>query len=185
MRDAGLEGLETARLKLRRFTWDDLPLLRRLNSDPEVMRYISGVETPEQTENILRERILAYYERHPGFGSWATLRKDTGECVGMHLLNDIRGTAHIQVGYRLFPAHWGRGYATEMALALVRYGFVDRELEQITAITDLGNRASQHTLLKCGLHRGDDRHFDPALFGPEPLAWFERDRADWLAERGD
>ena len=51
-------GLTTERLALRRFTLDDLPTIRRLNSDENVMRYLGGVQPPEKNEEMFRNRIL-------------------------------------------------------------------------------------------------------------------------------
>jgi RimJ/RimL family protein N-acetyltransferase len=172
------------RLSLRRFTLGDLDLLDALNSDTEVMQYMGGVKTREETEKMLRNRILAYYDEHPGMGVWATLERSTGACIGMHLINHIQGEEFIQVGYVLFREYWGRGYATEMSIALLRYGFAELELPRIVAITDLANTGSQHVLLKSGLHRNGERAFaHPAYVKAGPLAWFERDRAEWLALR--
>ena len=172
----------TGRLSLRRFAADDFDFLCALHGDPDVMRYVGGVKDRAQTEELLHGRVLPYYEAHPGLGCWATLERATGECIGMHILNHIRGETHIQVGYILSRPYWRRGYATEMSIALLRYGFTQRKLAQITAITDLPNRASQHVLLKSGLHRNGERRFaDPVLRG-ETFAWFERDAGDWLAE---
>jgi hypothetical protein len=55
------------------------------------------------------------------------------------------------VGYRLAPAHWGKGYATEAAAALVRYGFLTLNLPLITAIAQAENAASNRVLRKVGL----------------------------------
>jgi ribosomal-protein-alanine N-acetyltransferase len=182
LKDAGA-GLATSRLLLRRFTMADLDLLDRLNSDVEVMRYLGGVASRAETQVMLEKRILTYYVDNPGLGVWATIERDSGDCIGFHLLNHIRGEAHIQVGYRLFPQAWGRGYATEMSIALLRYGYRNLGLKTLTAITDLGNVGSQNVLLKSGLHRDGERvfpHVSYANWGP--LAWFERSAADWLAE---
>ena len=182
LRDAG-DGLGSARLLLRRFTMADLPLLTELNADPEVMRYVGGGQTPQQTRAMLESRILDYYQANPGLGVWATLLRDSGECIGFHLLNHIQGEEFIQVGYRLFPRHWGRGYATEMSVALLRYGYTQLQLPRIVAITDLHNRVSQQVLLKAGLHRHGERSFQhPAYASFGPLAWFERAAQDWLGE---
>ena len=173
----------TERLALRCFTPDDLDMLDRMNSDVEVMRYVGGVKDRAKTKEMLQVRILAYYEQHPGLGVWATLERASGACVGMHLLNHIQGESFIQVGYVLYRDYWGRGYATEMSSALLRYGFEDLMLQQIVGITDPPNLASQHVLLKAGLHRNGERSFaHPAYTDQGPLAWFERDAADWLAE---
>ncbi|MDE2149179.1 MAG: GNAT family N-acetyltransferase, partial [Gammaproteobacteria bacterium] len=61
--DAG-DGLCTARLRLRRFDVSDLPLLQRLNADPEVMRHLGGPKDSAATATMLERRILAYYQQH-------------------------------------------------------------------------------------------------------------------------
>ncbi len=180
--DAG-EGLATARLELRRFERNDLALLDRLNSDAEVMRYLGGAVSLDATRAMLENRILRYYDEHPGLGVWATLLRDSGDCIGFHLLNHVQGETIIQVGYRLFPAYWGQGYATEMSFALLHYGFVQKQLAQLTANAHLDNLASQRVLLKCGLARNGVRTFaHPAYAAYANVAYFERTAADWLAD---
>lgn len=173
------DRLDSERLSLRRFTLADRELLARMHADPEVMRYAGGTLDAAGSEAMLRGRILEYYDRNPGLGIWATIERDTGACVGMHLLNQIRGAVEIQVGYLLFPEYWGRGYATEMARRILRYGFAELGLATIVAITDLPNVASQHVLQKVGLERRGERVLTE--YSQEPLAWFERDAVDWLA----
>jgi [ribosomal protein S5]-alanine N-acetyltransferase len=175
--------LSTERLRLRRFTPGDLELLVRLNGDERVMRYAGGVKTREQTGELLRGRILQYYEEHPGMGVWATIERDSGACIGMHLLNHIQGESFIQVGYLLLPEFWGKGYATEMCRAVLRYGFAGLGLPRIVAITNMDNVDSQRVLLKAGLERNGERALPhPAYASSGPLAWFERDGASWLAQ---
>lgn len=184
MRDAGLERLTTERLSLRRFTLADEALLYGLNSDVEVMRYLGGALDAAQNHQMLHGRILRYYDDHPGLGVWATLEKRTGRCVGFHLLNHVQGETDVQVGYRLFRRDWGLGYATEMTLALLHYGFADLGLPVITANAHLDNHASQQVLLKCGLHRKGERHYPHVAYARlGPVAYFERAAAGWLAER--
>ncbi len=176
------DRLSSARLQLRRYTAADLEALNQLNSDPAVMRHMGGPASRADTEAMLRDRILSYYEQHPGLGIWVTEERDSGRTVGMHLLNHIRGEAHIQVGYRLYPAYWGKGYATEMTQALLRYGFEQLALPRIVAITDLANVESQHVLLKSGLIRDGERYCKHPSYGTAPLAWFWRDRETWLRQ---
>jgi len=183
MKDAGLDGLMTERLRLRRFSLADTALLQRLNSDPAVMRYLGGVEAAEDTRAMLEGRILAYYDEHPGLGVWATLERRSGECIGFHLLNHIRGETLIQVGYRLFPPFWGSGYATEMTVALLRYGYTDLGLESICAITHPENFGSQRVLLKSGLERRGERGFSHPSYAPYgAMPFFEREAEHWLRE---
>jgi RimJ/RimL family protein N-acetyltransferase len=135
---------------------------------------------------MLAERILRYYDEHPGLGMWVTVERATGTSLGFHLLNHIRGESIIQVGYTLAKPAWGRGYATEMAAAVLRYGFVDLNLPRIVGMANLENVASQRVLLKIGLERNGERAFPHPDYAAEgPMAWFERDAAEWLAERGE
>ena len=178
-------SLTTDRLALRQFTIDDLDWLAALYSDAEVTRYLGGTKDSDGVDVMLRVRILEYYEQSPGMGMWVTEERSSGERVGFHLLSNIQGEAIIQVGFGLVKSAWGKGFGTEMAAAVLRYGFVDLALPRIVAIANLENLASQHVLLKIGLHRNGERSFPhPAYAAQGPLAWFERDRDDWVAERG-
>src|SRR5688572_6236728 len=174
--------LETDRLALRRFTANDYHWLVELYRDAEVMRYGGGVKSAGQVKAVMHERILDYYDANPGLGVWMTVERATGTPVGFHVLNNIQGETIIQVGYFLLKPAWGRGYATEMARALLRHGFVNLGLPQITAIAERENVASHHVLTKIGLRRNGERAFThPAYAHAGPMAWFERDAAEWIA----
>jgi ribosomal-protein-alanine N-acetyltransferase len=170
---ADTDILRTPRLEVRRFTTapEDFERYAGLYADPDVAVHVGGVQSREVAEKTYGERILDYYPRHPGLGIWATFERATGDFVGLHLLNHIRGESHIQVGYTLRRAMWGRGYATEMAREVMRYGFATLGLPRIDAITNLDNHGSQRVLLKLGMRREGERHF--AAYGTAPLAWFE------------
>ena len=175
--------LETDRLALRRFTSKDFDWLVGMYSDADVMRYGGGVKTPEQVRAVMRERILDYYDAHLGLGVWQTVERATATPVGFHVLNNIHGETIVQVGYFLLKPAWGRGYATEMAHALLRYGFVKLGLRRIAGIAERENIASHRVLTKIGLRRNGERAFPhPAYAHAGPMAWFERAAADWLAE---
>ena len=178
----GHHWLRTERLALRRFTPDDLDWLAALYSDADVTRYLGGVKDRRQAEALLNTRILEYYDEHPGLGIWMTVERATGARVGFHLLNHIRGESIVQVGYTLTKEAWGRGFATEMAAALLRYGFRDLGLPRIAGMASLQNLASQRVLTKIGLQRRGERAFPHPDYASEgPMAWFEREAADWLA----
>ncbi|WP_400190617.1 GNAT family N-acetyltransferase [Hymenobacter sp. B81] len=150
---------ETDRLALRRLSLDDLDAVFRLDSDPAVMRYIIPPRTLEGTREYLQE-VVGDYPRFPGLGRWAVIDKASGQLAGIHLLKHLEASGHIEVGYRFFPAYWGRGYATEMTRALLHYGFHQLDLQQIVGITNPANLASQHVLEKCGLrYQGQQFHY--------------------------
>jgi RimJ/RimL family protein N-acetyltransferase len=177
--------LTTERLALRRFTPADLDWLAALYGDEDVTQYLGGVKSRSQAAEMLNTRILQYYDEHPGLGIWMTVERATGERAGFHLLNHIRGESIIQVGYALAKSAWGKGYATEMAVAVLRYGFLDLKLPCIAGMTSLQNHASQRVLLKSGLERQGERAFAHPEYAAEgAMAWFEREAKAWLAERG-
>jgi RimJ/RimL family protein N-acetyltransferase len=144
--------LETARLAIRRFTAADAGNLARLNSDPEVMRYIPG--RPPGWEEIRDEIIpfhLAAYDRHPGFGTWAADDVGTGRFIGWFHFRPRRSDGAIDLGYRLRRYAWGSGYATEGSRALIDKGFTEHDIDRVVAETMAVNLASRRVLEKCGL----------------------------------
>ena len=137
------------------------PLVR----DPRVMRYIGDGRTLARAEVEERlQRSLRVYEIYPGLGRWYALRRDTGAFIGWFVLNYVPKTIEVEVGYRLLPAAWGRGFATEGARALVRYAFDTLRLERIIGLTHPDNAASQRVLQKAGLKdAGWGRYYDRDL----------------------
>jgi [ribosomal protein S5]-alanine N-acetyltransferase len=176
--------LTTERLALRRFTPADLDWLVALHSDPDVTRYLGGVKDRTKVDELLTNRILRYYDEHPGLGIWMTVERATETSLGLHLLNHIRGESIIQVGFTLAKSAWGKGFGTEMASAVLRYGFLDLKLPRIVGMANVQNHASQRVLLKIGLERRGERAFPhPDYASQGAMAWFERDAVDWKSER--
>jgi len=152
-------------------------------ADADVTRYLGGALSRERVQEMLQKRILEYYDAHPGLGIWMTVERATSARVGFHLLNHPHGESFVQIGFTLAKAAWGKGYGTEMASAVLRYGFIDLQLPTIAGFASLPNVASQRVLEKIGLHRRGERAFThPAYAAEGPMAWFERDRLSWLAE---
>jgi len=146
--------LETTRLRLRRFTPGDVDRLVGLDSDPEVMRYITyGVPTPRAVyEDVILPRWFAIYEQTPELGYWAAEEQGSGEFLGwFHLRPDRFDAGEQELGYRLAQPAWGRGLATEGALAVIEHGFTRAGAAKVTARTLAANLRSQRVMRKCGL----------------------------------
>ncbi len=146
--------LQTARLTLRQFTSDDVDNLFDLNSDPAVMRYLTGGR-PTPREVISDEIIpfhLAVYERLDRLGTWAA-ESAAGEFLGWFHLRPGPGgdRTNVDLGYRLRRPAWNHGYATEGSCALIDLGFTELDVERVFAHTMAVNTASRHVLEKCGL----------------------------------
>ncbi|CAA9423190.1 MAG: Acetyltransferase, GNAT family [uncultured Rubrobacteraceae bacterium] len=141
-------SLETERLLLRRFAEADVDRLLALHNDPEVMRFLNGGK-PTSREEVERE----YREHFAGDGYWAAVEKATGEFVGWFVLQSREGGAPEghELGYRLKRSAWGKGYATEGSLALVKKGFADLGVRRVWAQTMAVNAASRRVMEKAGL----------------------------------
>lgn len=146
---------------LRPFTGSDVDWLAALHGDPAVMRYIndgkpvpSAVVTAVTLPGILRD----YAELPTGLGRFAATRNPGGSPLGWFALRppssnglDLEAAGTVELGYRLFPAAWGRGYATEGARVLVRHAFTALAAERVVATTMTVNVASRRVLEKVGL----------------------------------
>jgi RimJ/RimL family protein N-acetyltransferase len=144
--------LETDRLLLREFVEEDAEAFFRLNSHPEVLRFVPDkpLLNVEQARQILLDHPIADYRKH-GFGRGACILKSTGEQIGFAGLKYLEELGEVDVAYRLMPSHWGHGYATEAALASVRFGFAELGLKQIIGLVMPENIASARVLQKTGL----------------------------------
>jgi RimJ/RimL family protein N-acetyltransferase len=147
--------LQTQRLTLRQFTENDVDNLVELNSDPEVMRYLTGGR-PTPREGIRDEIIplhLAVYERLDRLGTWAAESSATGEFLGWFHFRPGPGAdiTNIDLGYRLRRSAWNTGYATEGSRALIDMGFTELGVERVFAHTLAANAASRRVMENCGL----------------------------------
>lgn len=148
--------LHTERVALRRFRTEDADLLIELDSDPEVMRYLSGGEptAPEEVRDLVLPSLLAGYDRWGGtFGVFAAYERAGGAFLGWFCLRPEREgpTDEAELGYRLRQAAWGSGYATEVSAALLEKAFVELDVRLVWGATMALNRASQHVMEKVGM----------------------------------
>lgn len=143
--------LETERLYLRVFESKDLDVLAGIYSSTEVMRFIgTGVTfTRTQTENSIKSWIA--YETKHGFSNWALIRKQDNILIGKCGLSWLPDNSDVEVSYILGEPCWGMGYATEIAKAVIKYGFDNCKLNRITALVYPQNIPSIHVLEKAGM----------------------------------
>ncbi|TCP57488.1 RimJ/RimL family protein N-acetyltransferase [Tamaricihabitans halophyticus] len=146
--------LETDRLTLRRFTGADVTNLVELDSDPAVMRYLTGgtPTPPSMIQYVTLPKILRDYTRGP-LGRWAAHERSTGEFVGWFALqpsgeDEADG---LELSYRLRAISWGQGYATEVSAALLHKAFAELGVWRVFAYTSELNLASRRVLEKVGL----------------------------------
>jgi len=142
--------IETDRLRLRLFQPQDLDELASMFSDAQVMRYVAdGKPAGRDVAEKALTSVIDHWRRH-GFGRWAAEDKQTRQFVGFGGLRSLFGMP--EVVYHLATAYWGKGLATELGQASLRYGFEEHRFEKIVAIAKPENAASIRVMEKLGMH---------------------------------
>lgn len=148
--------VETERLILRELLPTDAEGMFELDSDKEVHKYLgeNPIQTIEQASDVIAV-VRKQYEEN-GIGRWAVIEKASGNFVGWSGLKYIREYENnrinfYDVGYRLIPKYWGKGYATESARAAIAYGFKRFQMNEIIGSANVENVRSRRVLEKCGL----------------------------------
>jgi ribosomal-protein-alanine N-acetyltransferase len=155
-------ALPTARLILRRWREEDIAPFADMNADTLTMRFMPGVLTRAETVALV-QRFEAHHDAH-GFGVWAVEVPGVAPFVGYTGLQRVSFEAPfapaVEVGWRLAPAFWGRGYATEAARGALRFGFEDLNLDQIVSFTVAANKPSWAVMERLGMARDARGDFD-------------------------
>jgi len=140
--------LETTRLYLREFIASDGVHFYHLNNDEDVIKYTgnNSFETQEDAMDFVKS--YSDYKRN-SFGRWAVCLKETNEFIGWCGLKYENEKNEVDLGYRFYKKYWGKGYATESALACVNYGFSILKIEEIVGRAAIENTASIEVLKKC------------------------------------
>jgi len=162
------EVITTGRLRVRRFTAEDVDNIHSMVSDAEVMRYYPGVRDRDGARKWL-DFTLAGYDLN-GYSFFAVERKSDGAFVGQVGLlhwDDIDGRPDVEVAYMLKRENWGRGYASEAARACMLWAFENLETDRIVSFIDVQNAPSIAVAERNGmkrLKRLDQNHFGKPIY---------------------
>ena len=167
-----MSSRRTERPVLRRWRDADVAPFAAINADPTAMRFMPGVITLGETR-----ALIARFEEHHrvhGFGVMALETPGIAPFIGFVGLQRVGFEAPfvpaVEIGWRLAPAFWGKGYATEGAKAALRFGFEDLNLDQIVSFTVPANKASWAVMERIGMVRDAGGDFDhPRLPEGHPL----------------
>ena len=142
--------LHTERLSLRPFRKEDGAAMYELNDDPEVLQYTGDTQFADvaATESFLEN--YSQYEEY-GVGRMTVILKATGEILGWCGLKYHPEEDEYDIGYRFYKRHWGKGYATESAKAIMAYGFARIGMKQIVGRARVENTASINVFDKLGM----------------------------------
>lgn len=169
--------LTTDRLILRTWKPSDITLMAAINSDPLVMEYFPATQDIVATQAMI-DYINQHYKRF-GYGIYAVEMKDTHEFIGFVGLDQPSfeipnfkpvGLPIVEILWRLSSNHWGKGYATEAASAVLHYAFVELNIDEIISFAVAANSKSRRVMEKIGLHHSETDDFNhPKLEEKSPL----------------
>jgi [ribosomal protein S5]-alanine N-acetyltransferase len=152
---SSIERVQTERLICERVRPGHADELRALVLNPEVAATTWAGPNPPTAADVL-EKVTSddeHWERH-GFGPWLLRDRSGGQMVGRGGLKHTLSTGadEVEVGWAIVPERWGRGLATELALAAVEVAFGKLGLDDVIAFTLPTNLASRRVMEKAGFH---------------------------------
>ncbi|HQQ94257.1 MAG TPA: GNAT family N-acetyltransferase [Bacteroidia bacterium] len=176
-----MSSLESPRLLLRAFESGDASNLYRMDALPEVHTYLGNkpMQSIQEAEQVIGF-IQAQY-RSNGIGRWAAIEKSSGHFIGWAGLKYITEAENNRVnfydlGFRLHPHFWGKGYATEAGKISLAYAFNTLQTEEVIGTCHEQNLASRKALEKCGLRFREKFIYNGEL----PCDWLSISNAEWL-----
>jgi len=174
--------IETERLILRDLRYEDLDGIYELDSNPLVHKYLGNnpITSKKEAKNIIQFVQLQYKDR--GIGRFATIEKSSGRFIGWTGLKLNKGEQEAlndkqdfyDIGYRLIPEFWGKGYATEASLSSLEYGFFSLNINRVCGAAEVANLASNSILIKIGLKFKNEFNYNSV-----PCNWYELNKNDY------
>lgn len=180
--------LETERLVLRQWRESDRDAFADLNANAQVREFF--LKTLSRAESDLMFDDYVGFIRQYGWGMWAVEEKTTANFIGVVGLFipkvELPISPCIEIAWRLAVPFWGKGYATEAALGVLRHGFETLQLEEIVAITTLQNKRSQLVMEKLGMQRAAHHFMHPSVPEGHPLqvhCLYKILKSDWQLQQ--
>jgi ribosomal-protein-alanine N-acetyltransferase len=135
--------IETERLLLRELTPADVDGLLQIFGDPVAMWAYPSTKDRAQTEGWIRWATDSYAQN--GWGLWAITRREDGRFLGDcgPMMQPVEGVDVAELGYHVVRAQWGKGYATEAALACRDWFFANTSRDRLVSIIWPPNLASR------------------------------------------
>lgn len=148
---SNLSLFQTERLLVRQLSSDDFDDMFAVYSDPEAMRWVDDGQPITQDECRYWIGVTQKNYETRGYGMSAIVLRATGKVIGFCGIVHPSGQEVAEIKYALLQAHWGKGYATEMARAMIDYGYREYGLREMIATIAPDNLASQKVMAKVGM----------------------------------
>lgn len=149
---------ESDRLELKVFSVEDEEAAKNFWGNAEVMVHC-GAPTPHE---MLGKVLMSYQACHEkkGLSVYALVEKETSEVIGAAGFNVASGLEKVELIYHLSKESWGKGYATEAAVACIEIAKQTDGVETIFASADPHNVSSTKILEKAGFQFIEMKWFD-------------------------
>ncbi|WP_133130836.1 GNAT family N-acetyltransferase [Legionella yabuuchiae] len=168
-----MNNITTARLNLRSWKHSDIEVFYQINQEPKVLEFLPGAMSHDAVKSFMEKQNKQFQER--GFMLWAVEIKESSELIGFVGLNftdhPFPFAPAVEIGWRLGSKYWGKGYATEAAIAALNFGFNQIHLNEIVSFTVPENIRSQRVMKRIGMMRDAKNDFlHPKLAEDHPLS---------------
>jgi RimJ/RimL family protein N-acetyltransferase len=172
----GATVVATDRLLLRAWRSEDAEPFAQINADPVVMRFLGGPLTRVRSDEMF-ERMVAHWHAHD-YGRCAVEECATGSLLGFVGLGPTHAVpGAVEIGWRLAAHCWGRGIATEAALAVRDLGFDEYGLDRLVSVARQDNPASLGVMRNIGMRHWTDLEHDGLLVTVYEMLPADRTRA--------
>lgn len=163
--------LHSERLVLRQWRSADHAPFARLNADPRAMTYFPAVLSRRESDHLAQRLQSAISKR--GWGFWAVAVGDEVPFIGFVGLQPVSDelpmAPAVEIGWRILPAHWGKGYATEAARVSLDFAFGTLGLDEVVSFTAVENRPSRAVMARLGMVHAGETFDHPKLPVDSPL----------------
>lgn len=179
--------LATDRIFLRPWADDDYAPFYAMSSDPRVYEFLPPFSNRSASDAFADKLRKDFSLR--GWGFWVLEHKESGEFMGIAGMHEPGpefgvGRPCVEIGWRLAPSYWGKGFATEAAREVMRYAFSELQLDELVSFTAVGNKRSFKLMERLGMKR--EKQFDLLLFSTEdpkrPHYLYALTRQQWIEQ---
>lgn len=166
-----INELRTNRLLLRQWKRDDFSSFAEINADPEVMKFYPSTLT-ENESNSMAEKIMSLITEN-SWGFWAAELIKEKKFIGFVGLNQpaykLPVNPCVEIGWRLAKEYWGSGYATEGAIAALRFAYESLNLDEVYSFASVNNKKSVNVMKRLGMKNTYSNFVHPIIPENNPL----------------
>lgn len=175
--------VETERLILREILPSDVDGMFKLDSDPEVHKYLGNKPVTDKAQIVKVINLIRQQYIDNGIGRWAIIDKKTNDFIGWTGLKFVTDETnnhknYYDLGYRLIRKYWGKGIATETAVASLEYAFNVLKVDEVYAAASCENVGSNKILQKVGLNLVETFFYEDI-----ECNWYKIDKNDYKKKK--